>query len=61
MQSRDERLVAAQSEGGIEGEIIVRLGGGAIERVAINQIESHVWISLATEQRVVIGKIAITC
>ena len=60
MQSRDERLVAAQSEGGIQREVIVWLGGDAIKRVAIYQIESHVWISLATEQRVVIGKIAIT-
>ena len=60
MQSRDERLIAAQSEGGIQREVIVRLGGGTIKRVAINQIESHVWISLATEQRVVVGKIAIT-
>ena len=60
MQSRDERLVAAQAEGGIQREVIVWLGGDAIKRVAIYQIESHVWISLATEQRVVIGKIAIT-
>ena len=60
MQSHDERLVAAQTEGGIQREVIVWLGGGTIERVAIYQIESHVWISLATEQRVVVGKIAIT-
>ena len=60
MQSRNEQLVAAQAEGGIQREVIVWLGGDAIKRVAIYQIESHVWISLATEQRVVIGKIAIT-
>lgn len=60
MQSRNEQLVAAQAEGGIQREVIVWLGGDAIKRVAIYQIEAHVWISLATEQRVVIGKIAIT-
>lgn len=60
MQSRNEQLVAAQAEGGIQREVIVWLGGDAIKRVAIYQIETHVWISLATEQRVVIGKIAIT-
>ncbi len=58
MQTGNQRLVAAQAEGGIQCEVVVWLGGFAIKRIAINQIETDVWIALTTEQRIVVCEVS---
>ena len=61
MQTGNQRLVAAQAESGIQCEVVVWLGGFAIKRIAINQIETDVWITLTTEQRIVVCEVSVTC
>ena len=61
MQTGNQRLVAAQAESGIQCEVVVWLGGLTIKRIAINQVETDVWIALSTEQRIVVCEVSITC